>query len=58
MKATILINIADNQVRCHLDCDTREKQEVLEPILPKIRRVVEEALSSIEAGELVVSMKE
>jgi hypothetical protein len=55
MKATILITITDGQVRCHLNCGTYEAQEALEPILLEIRRVVGQALESVEADELVVS---
>ena len=58
MKATILITITDGQVRCELGCDTHGAQEVLEPILSEIRRVVEEALESVEADELAATLKD
>ena len=58
MKATILVTIINDQVRCHLNCDTEETQEALEPILPEIRRVVEGALESVEAGDLATTLKD
>lgn len=58
MKATILVNIDGNQVGLILNCGTYEAQKALEPILPEIRRVVEEVLESVETGELVTSTKD
>ncbi|MDV2503203.1 MAG: hypothetical protein RX318_04575 [bacterium] len=55
MNGSMLLKIHDGRVAAFLNCDSHEQQKVLEPILLEIRRVVEEALGSVKAGELAAT---
>ena len=52
MNGSILVKIQDRRVEIFLNC-TYEEQEALELIVSEIRRVVEEALDSVGAEELM-----
>ena len=50
VNGSILVRIHDGRVEVFLNCDTYEEQEALEPVVVDIRRMVEEALASVEVA--------
>ena len=54
MKAAFLVTIDGDRVECRLGCDSFEAQEILEPICPEVRLLVERALSERAAKEPVL----